>query len=77
MSSPHSSTEPDVGRIWPRMLLNSVVLPEPLGPITPTISPGPTEKLTPSTALIAPYALRTSRTSRNPGVAVIAAPRAS
>ena len=26
------------------MLLNSVVLPEPLGPITPTISPGPTDE---------------------------------
>ena len=54
MSSPQNSTLPAVGLIWPRMLLNSVVLPEPFGPITPTISPGPTDKLTPSTALIAP-----------------------
>lgn len=65
MSSPQNSTRPDVGLIWPRMLLKSVVLPEPLGPITPTISPGPTAKLTPSTALIAPYCLRTSCTERN------------
>jgi hypothetical protein len=34
--------------------LNIVVLPEPLGPITPKISPGITSKLTPSTALMAP-----------------------
>ncbi len=54
MSSPQNSTAPEVGLICPRMLLNSVVLPEPLGPITPTISPGPTESVTPSTALIAP-----------------------
>ena len=50
MSSPANSTAPDVGRICPRMLLNSVVLPLPLGPMTPTISPGPSLKLTPSTA---------------------------
>ncbi len=67
MSSPQNSTLPVVGLIWPRMLLNSVVLPEPLGPMTPTISPGPTDRLTPSTALIAPYCLRTSRTSRKLG----------
>ena len=42
MSSPQNATRPASGLIWPRMLLNSVVLPEPLGPITPTISPGPT-----------------------------------
>ena len=54
MSSPQNSTPPAVGLIWPRMLLNSVVLPEPLGPITPTISPGPTDSETPSTARIAP-----------------------
>jgi hypothetical protein len=54
MSSPANSTAPAVGRIWPRIALNSVVLPLPLGPMTPTISPGPTLKLTPSTARIAP-----------------------
>jgi hypothetical protein len=31
------------------MLLKSVVLPDPFGPITPTISPGPTDIVTPST----------------------------
>ncbi len=54
MSSPQNSILPEVGLICPRMLLKSVVLPLPFGPITPTISPGPTVKLTPSTARIAP-----------------------
>ncbi len=54
MFSPQNSTAPPVGLICPNMLLKSVVLPEPFGPITPTISPGPTEIETPSTALMAP-----------------------
>ncbi len=45
---------PVSGVIWPSTLLNIVVLPEPLGPITPKISPGMTSKDTPSTAWIAP-----------------------
>src|SRR6185436_180095 len=65
MFSPQNSTDPAVGLICPRMLLNSVVLPEPFGPMTPTISPGPTDKVTPSTALIAPYDFFMSLTSRN------------
>ena len=54
MSSPMKRMRPEVGLIWPRIELKSVVLPLPFGPITPTISPGATEKLTPSTARIAP-----------------------
>jgi hypothetical protein len=76
MSSPQNSTCPDVGLICPRMLLKRVVLPEPFGPITPTISPGPTLKLTPSTALIAPYCLRTSFTSRNGVICPLPSPPA-
>jgi len=33
MSSPQNATPPDVGLIWPRIELNSVVLPEPFGPM--------------------------------------------
>ena len=54
MSSPQNTMRPEVGLICPRIALNSVVLPLPLGPITPMISPGATEKLTPSTARMAP-----------------------
>jgi len=49
-SSPFNSMRPVSGVIWPSMLLNKVVLPEPLGPITPKISPGRTSKDTPPTA---------------------------
>ncbi len=53
-SWPLSSILPSSGVIWPSMLLNKVVLPEPLGPITPKISPGRTSNDTPPTAWIAP-----------------------
>src|SRR5438128_12035325 len=36
------------------MILKSVVLPQPEGPITPTNSPGATDSETPSTAMTAP-----------------------
>ena len=45
---------PALGVICPSTLLNIVVLPDPLGPITPKISPGITSNDTPSTALMAP-----------------------
>jgi len=54
MSQPFSSMRPASGSIWPSMLLNMVVLPEPLGPITPKISPAMTSKDTPPTAWMAP-----------------------
>ena len=43
-----------------------MVLPAPLGPMTPTISPGPTSTLTPSTAAYAPKAT-VSSTARSTG----------
>src|SRR5262245_43602958 len=46
MSRPSSCTRPAVGGINPLMVLNSVVLPAPLGPIRPTISPAATVTLT-------------------------------
>src|SRR5919106_3352299 len=38
----------------PETQLSNVVLPEPLGPITPLISPAPTVRSTPSRARLAP-----------------------
>ena len=38
-SRPSTRTSPAVGSSWPRMQLNSVDLPEPLGPMIPRISP--------------------------------------
>src|SRR5277367_5586202 len=43
------------------MQLNSVVLPEPFGPIRPQISPRPTEYDTPSSATTPPNRTATSR----------------
>ena len=56
---PSSSTLPASGRSWPQMQLNSVVLPAPLGPTSPTLSPRSTAKVTSSTAVIPPNALAT------------------
>ena len=42
-SSPSNQIEPCVGGSTPAIRLNSVDLPAPLGPISPTISPRPTE----------------------------------
>ena len=42
-SSPSNMIEPCVGGSTPAIRLNSVDLPAPLGPISPTISPRPTE----------------------------------
>src|SRR5918992_4269215 len=47
-SSPSTSTRPASGRSSPAMTLNSVDLPQPLGPITETNSPGATSNSTPS-----------------------------
>ncbi len=41
----------------------AVVFPAPFGPRMPKISPGSTEKLTPSTTVRSPYTLRRSVTS--------------
>ena len=43
-------TRPDVGGRLPATTLNSVVLPAPLGPISPVIEPGAIVRLAPSTA---------------------------
>jgi hypothetical protein len=50
ISSSSRKTFPLVGRILPTIMLNVVVLPAPLGPSSPTISPGATARPTSSTA---------------------------
>ena len=61
-SRPRTSIEPASGWWRPSIISIVVVLPAPFGPRRPKISPVATSKLTPSTALTAPYALRTSPT---------------
>src|SRR5439155_3510959 len=60
---------PSVGLVSPLIRLNSVVLPAPLGPMIARRSPGPTVRLTPSTARSPPNSfespLRLSATARS------------
>jgi hypothetical protein len=46
ISLPRKVTDPSVGGKTPVMILNSVVFPAPLGPITPLITPSSALKLT-------------------------------
>ena len=55
---------PEFGATKPQITLNSVVLPAPLGPITPTTSPPAASTETSSRALIPPKETVTSRTAR-------------
>src|SRR5271165_1839138 len=57
MSIAPTSTRPAVGSRTPRIMLMVVVLPAPLGPSSPTISPRSTVKETSSTAVTGPYCL--------------------
>ena len=72
---PASVIDPDVGVRLPARQSNSVVLPAPLGPIRPRISPGGRSNDTPSTADHAAEALghgpapRAARRRRNRGAA--------
>jgi hypothetical protein len=50
MSRPPISTVPEVGASSVAIISSSVVLPDPLGPYSATISPGSTRSDTPSTA---------------------------
>src|SRR5207249_10917208 len=56
---PSRSTSPLVGRVCPVITSNRVVLPAPLGPTIPRISPPVTAKLTSSTARRPPKLLLT------------------
>ena len=62
--SPRQRRVPESGATNPQIRLNSVVLPAPLGPITPTTSPPPTSSDTPSSAVIPPKRTVASRTIR-------------
>src|SRR5438034_4675354 len=55
MSRPRNRTCPPAGRTRPITESSVVVLPAPLGPRTPTISPTPTSSDTPLTAATLPY----------------------
>src|SRR5262245_48059372 len=54
---------PPVGLSRPAIMRMVVVLPAPLGPRNPWISPGATSRLTPSTAVNEPYFLTSASTA--------------
>ena len=58
--APRQVIVPESGLTNPQITLNSVVLPAPLGPITPRTSPRSTSTETPSRAVIPPNDTRTS-----------------
>ena len=77
MSAPCSRSVPAAGRTRPEATLNSVVLPAPLGPISPVIRPTGAVRLTSLTATCPPYLTVTWARSRPAGAlpgALAAAP---
>ncbi len=62
-SIPLISTRPDVGRISVARILRSVVRPLPRGPTIARLSPGPTSRSTPASAVVAPKAFATRLTA--------------
>src|SRR5436190_28580 len=65
-SRPSNRMLPSVGRKTAVIRLNSVVLPEPFGPISPTISPSAIDRSTRRTAARPPKYLETPASSRMP-----------
>src|SRR6266851_9944897 len=63
-SRPRKRIRPESGRRAPAIRLKSVVLPEPLGPMTPSSSPSSSVKLTSLTAWTPPKPLDSRSTSR-------------
>src|SRR5262245_36684621 len=59
MSAPLKTMRPEVSGNSPQMRLTIVLLPEPLGPMRPRISPRATVRSTPSTARTPPKCLQT------------------
>src|SRR2546430_11768989 len=68
MSSPRKRTVPGVGGKAPVMMLNSVVLPQPFGPMIQRSSPAPMDRLSPRKPWSPPNCLVTPPTSRSGGV---------
>src|SRR6476660_9705450 len=64
ISSPANVTEPAVGTYMPAMQLKIVLLPDPFGPISPTISPSLTSNETLETAVKPPKVLVRPLTDR-------------
>src|SRR5919109_3369064 len=62
ISAPWNRMEPALGVSAPEMQLNSVVFPEPLGPMSPRISPSVTSNETPLSAVKPPKRLTTPLT---------------
>src|ERR1039458_10114607 len=62
---PRQRNVPESGAAKPQITLNNVVLPAPLGPITPSTSPVRTSSDTPSRAVIPPNETVTSATARS------------
>src|SRR5215472_10667491 len=61
-SRPSTFNSPWYG-VRPRIALSAVVLPAPLGPMSPRMRPSSTRKSTPSNAMVVPNALRSPRAS--------------
>src|SRR5438552_3897611 len=61
-SRPSTFSSPSYG-VRPRIALSAVVLPAPLGPMSPRMRPSSTRRLTPSSATVEPKALRRPRAS--------------
>jgi len=57
-------TLPDWGMRTPEITSKRVVLPAPLGPMSPTISPGATDRLTSSSARMPPKLTLTPETDK-------------
>ena len=57
MLSPRNRTSPPVGSYTPVITLNTVVLPAPFGPITPTMPPGGSLKVRLSISRLSPKPL--------------------
>src|SRR5437667_289853 len=68
MSSPRKRTVPALAGKAPVMMLNSVVLPQPVGPMMQRSSPAPTDRFTPRKTWSPPNRLVIPQTSRSGGV---------